>query len=246
MTEVACHAAPWDFPDAQNGPADPAVSPELNCKPGGLPCAAESVFAHAGLVCEERTPLADAALRRAGAIIAKVPGLWPVIDKRVVRIATVRSDDDCFDISHSDPAWPGIVLVSIPPPGPVGDLRLAESIIHEGMHDHLSALEAREALVRENRLLHSPWRNTDRPAGGVLHGLFVFACVAHALQSLIDLGGIDGDALRHAQRRVGEIRGESDTIDHERLWTSLTSRGRTIQAAASRALEQRALSLFVE
>ncbi|MEL0254190.1 MAG: HEXXH motif-containing putative peptide modification protein [Novosphingobium sp.] len=153
------------------------------------------------------------------------------------QITIVRSAGECFDTSHSDPAWPGIVLVSIPPQGPVADLRLAEGIIHEAMHHHLSALEANMALVHEQRLLHSPWRDTDRPAGGVLHGLFVFASVAHAFQNLIDLGSLREDALRHARKRIGEIRDDIASIDHGGLSNALTARGRVVQAAACRAVE---------
>lgn len=232
-------AAPWNFEAAALGDADALGPAQLERKPYGLPRAAALAFSDMGLVCVKRNASANAALERAGAIIACVPGLWSIVDRRVERIMIVRSAGDCFDTSHSDPAWPGIVLVSIPPQGPVGDLRLAEGIIHEAMHHSLSALEANVTLVRQQRLLHSPWRGTDRPAGGVLHGLFVFACVAHAFQKLIDLGSLGEDALRHARKRIGEIRDEIDTIDHEGLRTALTARGRAVQTEACRAVENR-------
>lgn len=230
-------AAPWDFNAAEVVSAGAARPARLDRKPSGLPRVAAQTFADMGLLCVSRTTSADAALGRAGVLIANVPGLSPVIDLRVQRIVIVRSGGDCFDTSHSDPAWPGVVLVSIPPPGPVGDLRLAEGIIHEAMHHHLSALEANLPLVREQCLLHSPWRGTERPAGGVLHGLFVFACVAYALQILVDLGSLDGQALYHARRRIREIRDEFDVIDYERLRTALTAHGNAVQLAARRAVE---------
>lgn len=237
MAEAARAPAPWHFEATALGCAGVGGLALLNRKPEGLPRAAARVFANMGLESVNRTPSADAALGRAGAIIACVPDLWSIIDNRVERITIVRGAGDCFDTSHSDPAWPGIVLVSIPPPGPVGDLRLAEGIIHEAMHHHLSELESRVMLVREQSLFHSPWRGTNRPAGGVLHGLFVFACVAHAFQTLIGLGNLDENALRHARRRICEIRGEFDDIDHVGLCTALTERGRAVQAAACRAVE---------
>lgn len=237
MAEADRAAAPWHFEAAEFGCSGVGGLAQLDRKPGDLPRAAARAFADIGLVCLNRTASADAALGRAGAIIANVPYLWPIVDRRVERITIVRGAGDCFDTSHSDPAWPGIVLVSIPSPGPVGDLRLAEGIIHEAMHHHLSALESKVTLVREQCLLYSPWRATNRPAGGVLHGLFVFACIAHALQMLIDLGSLEENALSHARRRIGDIRGEFDAIDHASLCTALTPRGRTVQAAACRAVE---------
>ena len=237
MTKGDRVAAPWNFEGAAIGDAEALGPVKLDCKPYGLPRGAALAFSNMGLVCLKRTAAANAALGRAGSIIARVPGLWSIVDRRVKRITIVRSAGECFDTSHSDPAWPGIVLVSIPPQGPVADLRLAEGIIHEAMHHHLSALEANMTLVHEQRLLHSPWRDTDRPAGGVLHGLFVFASVAHAFQNLIDLGSLREDALRHARKRIGEIRGEIASIDHGGLCTALTARGRAVQAAACRAVE---------
>lgn len=230
-------AAPWNFEDVVLGDAGTLGPAQLERKPYGLPRVAALAFSNMGLVCVERTASANAALGRAGAIIGCVPGLSSIVDRRVECITIVRSAGECFDTSHSDPVWPGIVLVSIPPQGPVGDLRLAEGIIHEAMHHHLSALEANVTLVRGQRLLHSPWRDTLRPAGGVLHGLFVFACVAHALQKLIDLDSLGEDALRHARKRIGEIRGEINMIDHGGLRTALTARGRAVQTAACRAVE---------
>ena len=231
--------APWNFDAAAAHFNDESGLAQLHLKSSVLPRDAERAFADIGLICENRTSSTDAALRRAGAIIAEVPGLWPIVDVRVERIAIVGAPGDCFDTSHSDPAWPNIVLISIPPSGPVGDLRLAEGIIHESMHHHLSALEADVALVHEQGRLYSPWRNTDRPAGGVLHGLFVFACVAHAFQTLIDLGILEEDGLRHARRRIIQIREDFEAIDHEGLSSVLTLRGREVQAAACRAIRQR-------
>ena len=86
-------------------------------------------------------------------------------------------------------------------------------------------------------------RGTERPAGGVLHGLFVFACVAYALQILVDLGRLDGKALHHARRRIREIRDEFDVIDYERLRTALTAHGNAVQLVARRAVEHRSPAL---
>lgn len=231
-------AAPWLFDSAVVCNNDEVGQADLHLKSSILPIDAERSFAEIGLFCEKRTNLADDALRRAGAIISNVPGLWPIVDICVDRIAIVAAAGDCFDTSHSDPAWPNLVLISIPPSGPVGDLRLAEGVIHEAMHHHLSALEVDVALVHEQALLYSPWRDVDRPAGGVLHGLFVFACVSHAFQTLIDSGNLEPDGMRHARKRIKEIRADFAAIDFEGLSSMLTMRGRDVQAAACRAVRR--------
>ena len=235
--EITETGAPWCLEGAV-GYGDISERLRLDLKPDGLPSAAARIFKKNGITCIKRTASADAALRRTGEVIAGVPGLWPIVDRRVDRIAIVGGVEGCFDISHSDPAWPGIVLVSVPPPSAVSDLRLAEGVIHEAMHHHLSALEDSVLLVREECLLYSPWRNTNRPASGVLHGLFVFACVADAFQKLIGLGGLSEEGLRHAKRRIDDIRGNFEGVDHQGLCAVLTGRGRAIHLATRRALER--------
>ena len=76
-----------------------------------------------------------------------------------------------YDVSHSDPAVPFSIFLSVPPAGQTGRLRLAESIIHECMHLQLSIVEKALPLIDEPHAMYC------RPASGVLHGLYVFSVI---------------------------------------------------------------------
>jgi len=85
-----------------------------------------------------------------------------------------------YDISYSHPDVPFSIFVSI------GNeqneslvYRLSESILHESMHLKLSLIESHLSLVdpQSEQTFYSPWRGQQRPARGVLHGMFVFRAV---------------------------------------------------------------------
>jgi len=198
-----------------------------------VPEKAAHSFKGLGLELLPRNATDAAALLRAGLLIALIPDLWFIITNRVNNIAIVHSIDDCYDTSHSDPSWPGLILVSIPRATPVGDLRLAEAIIHEAMHHHLSALEQIVPLVTSGQTIYSPWKCVERPAIGILHGIYVFGCVSHAFMRLIELGDLHADQLKHAQMRIEEIREEFEAIDHRSLYSSLTSSGKQVLDSAA-------------
>lgn len=235
MTEVIDIAAPWaplSDDDIQKIPRLGRIEQASSQIPAEARCAIIS----AGLELTHRTATHDAALARADILISKLPDLWEIIAHRVDRVAILHSADDCFDVSHSDPAWPGLILVSMPPATPVGDLRLIEGIVHEAMHHHLSALEETICLAAPEVQSYSPWKESDRPASGILHGLFVFGCIAHSLRRLIDVGALDAEQVAHSRSRIIEIAEEFGTVDHEVLLGALTNAGRHVHARSMNAL----------
>jgi len=136
--------------------------------------------------------------------------------------------DEGYDISHSEPQWPRSIFVSIPDRvDAVGALRLAESIIHEVMHLQLTDFEQKVALVANfETKLHSPWRTEDRPVQGVMHGLYVFACLVSFFREIVEVEQIEPDAREHSQRRISEIQSEIGEIALDELKSSLTNKGR--------------------
>jgi hypothetical protein len=137
-----------------------------------------------------------------------------------------------YDVSHSTPALPLSIFVSVPGPDERhAELRLAESIIHEAMHLQLTFIESHVSLVEPTgATVFSPWKQTDRPVQGVLHGLYVFAVIHEALATL---AAKDFEARDYANARrpeiaadiaaIGDAR-ESLTPDGTALWNKLMSR----------------------
>jgi len=154
-------------------------------------------------------------------LIALVPDLHDIVRKRVRGLAVISSPGPDYDTSHSEPAWPGWIFVSIPESGPCGALRLAEGVIHEAMHHNLTVLERQVVLALPNHAVYSPWKHETRTASGVLHGLYVFICLA-AYFNQISTGTYAADAARG---RIAAILEEVDTIDRARLEAALSEPG---------------------
>lgn len=162
---------------------------------------------------------------RAAGLIAQVPDLHDAVEAAVMHVHPLDALPG-YDVSHSEPRWRTTVFVSVPERGDtVGALRLAEGIAHEGMHLLLTEWESAGAFVAETgAVMHSPWRGTARPAQGVLHGTFVFVCIA-AFLSRLPGSGLDRHGRDHVARRLREISGELGEVDLAMLRSYLTPRG---------------------
>ena len=165
------------------------------------------------------------ALDAAGAVITCVPSLRSIVRCRVGSIGILRVDDDAYDVGHSEPAWPTTIFVSVPPPTALGSLRLAESIVHEAMHLHVTALEQSSPLVETEGVLFSPWRKEARSTAGVLHGLYVFSCIRAFLQIVIQEKWPSGAQRSHIQKRIEEINLDTRRVDIPALRGGLNHEG---------------------
>jgi len=163
----------------------------------------------------------------AAAAIDKVPALAEIVKDRVRHIHVLTAPPGC-DISHSEPHWADRIFISIPERSDrVGALRLAENVIHEAMHLHLTVYEHNRPLVRDLiGQIHSPWRQAPRPYGGVLHGLFVFTCLREYFARLSQDQELV--AVRHICRRLQEIGAEIAQIDIKHLSAGLTDAGQAL------------------
>jgi HEXXH motif-containing protein len=162
--------------------------------------------------------------RRAAEAIAWVPSLAAIVATRVAVVHLLRADPG-YDVSHSEPRWRDRIFVSVPDRhDEVGALRLAEGVIHEALHLHLTELEAISPLVGDRTgTMLSPWRLEPRSFGGVLHGAFVFA----GLKAYFDIvtAPRDSRAGHHLDQRRADIDKQLAELDLATLRAGLTASG---------------------
>jgi HEXXH motif-containing protein len=177
------------------------------------------------LVLRAPTEGDHATLDSAGERLGWFPDLLSVVWRHLGAIGLLAIDDDDYDQSHSAPELGATILVSIPFRRRLAPLRVAESVVHEAMHLQLSALERRVPLVSTSGPVHSPWRATARPAGGVLHGLYVFACLRQFFLRIAICPQASAEEITHAAARVLQIESEIANVDLPALLGCLTPRG---------------------
>ncbi|WP_372786004.1 HEXXH motif-containing putative peptide modification protein [Phenylobacterium sp.] len=161
---------------------------------------------------------------KAAKAIAWAPSLAAIVATRVAAVHLLQAEPG-YDVSHSEPHWRDRIFVSVPDRhDEVGALRLAEGIIHEALHLHLTELDAITPLVSDQTgMLPSPWRPEPRSFGGVLHGAFVFV----GLKAYFDAVTAPSDSSlhHHLERRRAEIAEELGEIDVGALAAGLTDPG---------------------
>ena len=225
------HSAPSDFEPFPVGEpwrlnrrdqAEGMIAKTITATERIPPTDAMASLAARGLAPCLRNAPADAAISKAGMLIAVVPSLDVVVRQLVSGIALIESPGPDYDTSHSEPSWLGWVFVSLPPQGPTAMIRLAESIIHEAMHHNLTAFEGVTPMIASERRFYSPWRHEERAASGVLHGLYVFSCLITYFRHLV----AQSDAVAsHARNRIYVIESEIATIERSALEEALTPAG---------------------
>lgn len=110
-------------------------------------------------------------------IIERNRFLTSAVSELVWRCHVVHAQDDNYDVSFSDPSIPFSIFISAPVRNDQRSiLRVAESLVHETMHLQLTLFEAFCPLVDTASAwtMYSPWKRQERPAQGILHGLYVF------------------------------------------------------------------------
>lgn len=160
-------------------------------------------------------------------LIDRVPALSSSI-RAVVREAFLLGAREEYDVSHSEPRWPNWIFVSAPrTAGIVSGLRFGENVVHEAMHLQLTDLEARVPLVADiDSRLHSPWKQEARKLQGILHGLYVFACISAFFDALLRTQSLPEAGVEYIHRRTSSIRDEVASVASDRLAEGLTESGR--------------------
>ncbi len=166
-----------------------------------LPASTRQSFSDLSFVDKESEALAEQ-VRAAGDILTCVDGLADTLGCLVRSIHVLSAPRD-HDVSHSTPALPFSVFVSVPGADEKDALlRLAESLIHEAMHLQLTLVDRTDALVIDRRgQSYSPWKGGLRPLEGLLHGLYVFAVIHQVLALFAEMQPRSRDycAKRRAQ-----------------------------------------------
>jgi HEXXH motif-containing protein len=103
-------------------------------------------------------------------------------------------------------------------------LYTAEHLLHEHSHFVLSLiLEFDELVADDGRLYQSPWRTEGRPLIGMLHGVFVFARIAHFLWCCCERG-LDSQAGPRRNKVISALRMAIIELENNRTIT-FTDRG---------------------
>ena len=161
-------------------------------------------------------------------IVGMVPCCKASLTELVRAIHPIASSGDDYDTSHSDPAIPFSVFVSVPTsPSRRSLLRLAEGLVHEAMHLQLSLFEAMCPLVDGTVKweMYSPWKQTKRQTQGVMHGLYVFCVLKWMWQQVGEVGDVPEDRVFSA-RRIKDIADEINAVRDVVDSPALTHEGR--------------------
>ncbi|MGV3613422.1 MAG: aKG-HExxH-type peptide beta-hydroxylase [Fluviicola sp.] len=161
----------------------------------------------------------------------KVPGYFESVIDFVRSITIVKSEGPDYDTSYSHPNLPLSIFFSLCADDEISNLRVAESILHEAMHLKLSLIEKSIQLVRNpEETYFSPWRDEQRPIGGVLHGIFVFSTILDFYRKLL-VFETDHIVVEYLQFRCENIETEMKMVVDFPFISGLTAEGRTISKA---------------
>jgi hypothetical protein len=161
-------------------------------------------------------------------VIQPHPFLWCAVSEIVWRCHIVLAHDDDYDVSFSDPTIPFSVFISVPARGDRRSiLRVAESLVHEAMHLQLTLFESCCPLIdtASSWSMYSPWKQQDRPAQGILHGLYVFYVIRWMWQQISLSARIEIDH-DFALRRIIETTDEISSVRALEECPALTKSGK--------------------
>jgi HEXXH motif-containing protein len=165
-------------------------------------------------------------LVEAAGLLATTPTLEAAVADALGEIVLLSAKPG-YDVSHSEPRWPRTVFVTATAgPGQDSTLRALENIVHEAMHLQLTTYETRTPLVADTASrMASPWRAEPRQLQGVLHGAYVFRCIAAFFSESKLTSRLDDTGTAYVARRLTEISGELATIKFDCLHRGLTAAG---------------------
>lgn len=148
-------------------------------------------------------------LNEAIEVLGRVAGISLPISLLVRSLHLIHSEQEDCDISFSEPHLPFSIFVSVPTRRVRNDaLRVAEGILHEAMHLHLTLIERVVPLtVPGSSKYFSPWRNEHRTAQGVLHAIYVFSAI-HYFYCKLSSTFIRPDDMNYITKRLAQIGGQ--------------------------------------
>ena len=173
-------------------------------------------------------------IRSAYAKFESVPEALKAVVSLVRSVHILISHNPEYDNSYSTLDIPFSIFISIPSGSAfLPELRLAESVLHEAMHLKLSLIERTLPLIRQelrSDCYFSPWRQCERPLGGVLHGLYVFKAIYDFMGS-IDKNEMSVEENTHCSQRRIEIAKQIEFIHGFADSPGLTTSGANLVSA---------------
>lgn len=167
-------------------------------------------------------------IENAFAILKRIPYCYECIFDFVKSITIVKSEGPDYDTSYSHPNLPLSIFFSLCADDEISNLRVAESILHEAMHLKLSLIEKSIQLVKNpEHTYFSPWRDEQRPIGGVLHGIFVFTAILSFYRKLL-VSETNSNVVEYLSSRCESIETEMKMILEFPFSSGLTNEGKTM------------------
>ena len=172
--------------------------------------------------------IAAPALNEALSVLALVPSLWFTVSTLVRAIHVIDPGEDDTDVSFSDPSIPFSIFVSVPrQASPLTPLRVAEAVLHESMHLHLTLMhDVVPFLQSREKLYYSPWRHEQREAEGILHSLYVFGVIYSFLGLAPKCQG--AEVMAYVEGRRKQIQSQLRQTQRFAMSDELTVEGTTL------------------
>lgn len=170
-------------------------------------------------------------LKGALTLLETVEPVYNSIRNLVKTIQVLRQDDAEIDTSYSHPNIPFSIFVSVCEDASLlSSLRVAESILHESMHLQLTLIERVIDLIRPDieNYYFSPWRDENRPARGILHGLFVFRAVRDFYIAYINKQKNSESIEYYLTNRIEVIESEINSLNYFNHIPDLTEVGKLL------------------
>jgi HEXXH motif-containing protein len=170
------------------------------------------------------------ALREGAELLMRLPSLAAAAGLLVRSVHVLTPAGPGYDVSHSDPALPFSIFLTVPAGESQVSWRVAESLVHEAMHLQLSLIERWCPLIDEDRTGsgYSPWQRRQRPLGGLLHGLYVFRVIDQMYDAAQSVLVLAPGEMAYVARRRREIAEEISTVAPLADNPGLTEAGRRL------------------
>lgn len=161
-------------------------------------------------------------------LIYKVPCLYATTETFMKNLALLRANSG-VDVSFSDPEHIDTVFLSLPSKDEMNIFeRVSEAIIHESLHNQLTAIESLCALFINEKLrndVYSPWKGEGRTERGLFHAVYVFSNLLQYWKKISILVPL---SRNFAMDRCDEIENQLADSKHLLNYDSLTGTGRQL------------------
>jgi len=139
---------------------------------------------------------------------------------QIIRYADPENDTD---VSFSDETLPGVLFIGAWKNGnPLSPYQVAESLIHEHLHQKLYLLQKKMELLSEQDLeIYLPWPKKHYPPSGAIHGVYVFVHIIQFLDAIRDKPEISEHANKELALHLEHLNSCIDEIAEKVVFTEV-------------------------